>query len=692
MLPLCSDDPHAIGPHRLLARLGSGGMGKVYLARTPHGHLAALKVVKEDLAHDHQFRARFAREVRTAQRVHGPFTPAVVDADPEAPAPWMATEYVPGPTLKEAVRANGPFPEPSLRVLTLGMARALHTIHTAGLMHRDLKPSNILLSPRGPQVIDFGIARAVEGTVLTRTGQTFGTPAYTSPEQITGREVGPASDVFSLAGVVVHAATGQPPFGHGKAAELLARVVSDQADLKGAPEHLRPLLERCLAKDPAERPTADEIVQTLSTEPLPSAEHGWLPAQVNQSIEAHHSHTRAALDATPPTTATGLAEAARTASEGTRAVPPHTRGRTALIAGSAALAVVTMIGTVGLLAASPWPDAAADDDPATEPPRTVPPAEPSRVFDDRVLGIAFAPHGESLYVSGVDHLVEVDWETGEELARFDDRPNDLTVGVDGTLVSAFANAVVLRGPDHGISLRLEDPDLRGWSRPVLSEDGTRMAVAVDDAEENTLVQLWDLDDEEVEFEVETDSIRRKLAFNADESLLLVSDYTGDGTSAVWDLTTQETVAEFPNEDFPPVPREGSDADPHMKHLTFHPTDPSVLAVSTGPEDTVLYDLDTGETTAFEAPETRGQELLELHFSPDGSQLVGSGSGSASFRGGRVWDTATGELLTEEGVPLYYLLDHHPQGGVIATVTPLADDENLLIVDAETFEVLHEYPH
>ncbi|MBR8745312.1 serine/threonine-protein kinase, partial [Nocardiopsis sp. MG754419] len=162
MRPLTSTDPARIGPHRLLSRLGAGGMGEVYLARTPSGRLAALKVAKAELAADPEFRARFAREVRTAQMVTGPFTPDVVDADPEAPAPWMATEYVPGPTLKDAVRGNGPFPEPTLRVLAVGLARALQAIHSAGLMHRDLKPSNILLSPRGPQVIDFGIARAVE--------------------------------------------------------------------------------------------------------------------------------------------------------------------------------------------------------------------------------------------------------------------------------------------------------------------------------------------------------------------------------------------------------------------------------------------------------------------------------------------------------------------------------------------------
>ena len=662
--------PSHLGPHRVLAPLGAGGMGEVLLARTPEGRLAAVKVVKEDLAGDQEFRSRFAREVRTAQRVRGPYTPAVLSADADADPPWMATEYVPGPTLKEAVRENGPFPEPSLRVLALGLAGAVQAIHAAGLMHRDLKPSNVLLSPRGPQVIDFGIARAVEGTVLTRTGQSFGTPTYTSPEQVRGRGASPASDVFSLAGVVVLAATGRPPFGTGRAADVLPRVVGAAPDLDGVPEALRPLLARCLAKDPAERPTADALVRELSAGPLPSAEHGWLPPRVSEAVSAHESRARAVV--APPTPVSPVP-----------VTPPRgRRARTALVVGAAVVAVVVMAATLGLLSTAPWRSEAA---PEAEGVRETPP-EPSEVFGDRLLGVGFAPEGESLYVSGTEHLVEVDWRTGEELRRFEQRPNHLAVGADGTVVGTVLDAALVWDPGADRARHLFDEELGEWNRSVPTADGTRLAASVNDAEGAPLVQVWDLAAAEVEFEIGTDSHARDLHFNADGSLLVVSDYSGTGTSLVWDLDARQTVLELPNEDFPAVP---DDTGHHLKHLAFHPTDPSLLAVTTGPEDTALYDLDSGATTPLEAPGTNGHPLYEIHFSSDGSQLVASGDDGASERGGRVWDTATGELLTEGGAPLYSQLGFHPEGTVMATVTP--DGERLLIVDAESFEVLHGFP-
>uniref|UniRef100_UPI00066AFE01 WD40 repeat domain-containing protein n=1 Tax=Nocardiopsis sp. SBT366 TaxID=1580529 RepID=UPI00066AFE01 len=371
--------------------------------------------------------------------------------------------------------------------------------------------------------------------------------------------------------------------------------------------------------------------------------------------------------------------------------PPGGLARTALFVGAAALAVVVAAGTIALLTTRSGDDVAGVSDPGEEP-------VPSDVLGSRLLGIGFAPDGESLHVSGQDHLVEIDWRTGEELRRFEQRPSHLTVGADGTVVGSFADAVLLWEPGEEEPRYLEDPDLLDWGRTVPSPDGTHLAVAVnassdsavDDGLDQPLVQVWNLETEEVEFEIETDSYARDLHLNADASLLVVSDYSGTGASAVWDLAAQEPVLELPNGDFPAVPL-SDDVGHHLKHLAFHPTDPSLLAVSTSPEDNILHDLDTGETTPLEVPPTNGHPLFELHFSPDGTRLVASGDDGAAVRGGRVWDTATGDLLTEDGVPLYSQLDFHPEGTVIATTTPASERMRLLIVDAETFEVLHEYP-
>jgi eukaryotic-like serine/threonine-protein kinase len=280
---LRTDDPRAVGPFRVLARLGSGGMGAVYLARSPGGRLVAVKVVHPHLAHDDGFRTRFRREVAAARRVGGFWTAAVVDADPDAPMPWLATEYVTGPTLDEAVTGAGPLPDPTLRRLGAGLAEALVAIHATGLVHRDLKPSNVLLAADGPRLIDFGIARALEQTSLTAAGTVFGTPGYAAPEQVTSGAVGPASDVFALGGVLVFAATGHGPFGTGTPVELLRRAIAGRASADGCPDWLRSLAIACLSTDPASRPRPEQIL--AATGPAAGAGGpGWLPAPVQTMI------------------------------------------------------------------------------------------------------------------------------------------------------------------------------------------------------------------------------------------------------------------------------------------------------------------------------------------------------------------------------------------------------------------------
>ncbi|MFF7840471.1 PQQ-binding-like beta-propeller repeat protein [Streptomyces ossamyceticus] len=257
-------DPEGIGRYRIVARLGAGGMGRVYLGRSPGGRAVAVKVVRAELAEDAEFRRRFAREVAAARRVNGVFTAGVVDADPEGSPPWLATAYVPGVALSEAVTAHGPWPQGPVLALGAGLAEALEAIHAVDVVHRDLKPSNILLAMDGPRVIDFGISVAHEVSALTRTGMVVGTPGFMSPEQLTGKPIGPASDVFSLGAVLTFAATGSGPFGTGSGHALGFRVVYEEPDLSRLPPRLRPLVASCLAKQPDRRPTVATLLDQLA--------------------------------------------------------------------------------------------------------------------------------------------------------------------------------------------------------------------------------------------------------------------------------------------------------------------------------------------------------------------------------------------------------------------------------------------
>lgn len=254
------DDPQSIGPYRLVGQLGQGGMGRVFLGVSPGGRPVAVKAIRAELAANPEFRARFGREVAAARRVSGVFTAQVVDADVDGPVAWMATAYVPGPSLAEAVDTHGPLPDASLLALAAGLAESLNAIHAVGVVHRDLKPSNVLLAEDGPRVIDFGISRATESTMLTQAGLVVGSPGFMSPEQAMGSEVGPPSDIFNLGAVLAFAATGEGPFGTGTTAALLYRVVHGAPDLDRVPPAVRPLIEHCLAKDPRQRPTANGLL------------------------------------------------------------------------------------------------------------------------------------------------------------------------------------------------------------------------------------------------------------------------------------------------------------------------------------------------------------------------------------------------------------------------------------------------
>lgn len=290
-------DPERIGSYRLLGRLGEGGMGRVYLARSDRGRTVAVKTVREELARMPDFRRRFAKEVKAAQRVGGEWTAPVLDADTEASTPWVATGYVAGPSLAEVVdRQYGPLPPSSLRVLAAGLVRALQTIHGAGLVHRDLKPSNVLVTIDGPRVIDFGIVRALDATTqstegLTKDGAVVGSPGFMSPEQVRGEKVSYPSDVFCLGAVLAYAATGRMPFGtdEGGMHSLLFRIATEEADLTGVPESWQGLVAACLVKDPDKRPTPDELLTSIEDlEGADAAPGGtWLPGEVLAELGRH---------------------------------------------------------------------------------------------------------------------------------------------------------------------------------------------------------------------------------------------------------------------------------------------------------------------------------------------------------------------------------------------------------------------
>ncbi|MGW6027669.1 serine/threonine-protein kinase [Streptomyces sp. NPDC055099] len=286
MHPLDPGEPTVIGPYRLLGRLGSGGMGRVYLGRSSGGRTVAVKVVHPHFALDEEFRARFRREVAAARRVGGDWTAPVLDADPEGAVPWVATGYAAGPSLAEAVRDQSALPDHSVRVLVAGLAEALAHVHGLGLVHRDVKPSNVMLTMDGPRLIDFGIARATDGTAsLTSTGVSVGSPGYMSPEQILGKGVAGAADVFSLGAVLVFAATGASPFPGDSSASLLYKVVHEEPELGPLTGELRDIARQCLAKDPGARPAPEEIARRLAPSGVAGlVAAGWLPGPLVERV------------------------------------------------------------------------------------------------------------------------------------------------------------------------------------------------------------------------------------------------------------------------------------------------------------------------------------------------------------------------------------------------------------------------
>ncbi|MGW0907570.1 protein kinase domain-containing protein [Streptomyces sp. NPDC002853] len=331
-MSLRGGDPAEIGGYPLEARLGSGGMGTVYLARTASGRPVAIKLIHQQFAGDEEFRIRFRQEVAAARRVSGAFTAAVVDADPEAEYPWMATAYIEGHTLAQEIAKKGPLAGAELRTLAIGLTEALRDIHRVGVVHRDLKPSNVVLSPEGPRVIDFGISRAADQQTLTMTGRVIGTPPFMSPEQLQApRGVGPRSDVFSLGTLLVYAATGQGPFDTDSPYMTAYQVVHEAPELAAVPAALRAVVEPCLDKDPDARPSADQLLERLRDLPVEMGDAAGARASRTRDIDTQHHRPSSPGDGTGSTPATPR---------------PRRRWRTVL---AAAVAVAALGGGIAAL-------------------------------------------------------------------------------------------------------------------------------------------------------------------------------------------------------------------------------------------------------------------------------------------------------------------------------------------------------
>jgi hypothetical protein len=368
MEPLAADDPQQVGGYRLHARLGAGGMGQVFLGFSPAGRAVAVKVIHRQFARDPEFVRRFGREVEAARVVSGAYTAPVVAAGPDDDPPWLATVFVPGPSLAEVIAHAGPLPEPAVWRLAGGLIEALQAVHAGGLVHRDLKPANVLLAADGPRLIDFGISRALEGAALSVTSLIVGTPAFMSPEQAEGLRVGPASDVFSFGSVIAFAATGAAPFGAGPSSPIVVayRVVHAQPDLSHVPVSLRNLVAACLAKNPADRPRLAQLMDAIrdGSAPYQAGQPGsyWpepVAGMVSSRQESFH----------PPSPAPGAAHgsAARAQRRLHLRWPAQARWRVlTLVVAAAVLLGAGAIG-IALIRGSPAPAAAGGGSVPTPP-------------------------------------------------------------------------------------------------------------------------------------------------------------------------------------------------------------------------------------------------------------------------------------------------------------------------------------
>ncbi|MEV7339591.1 serine/threonine-protein kinase [Streptomyces sp. NPDC093544] len=508
MQALRETDPRRIGPYEVLGRLGAGGMGEVYLAESRAGLRLAVKVVRAEHAEDRTFRARFRQEVRAAQTVGGTgtYTARVVDADPEGERPWMATEFVDGPNLRDAVLDGGPLPEDAVLTFAAALGEALAAIHAKGMVHRDLKPSNILLAPDGPRVIDFGIVRALEATAMTRTGTLVGSVGYVSPEQIrNGSEVGPPSDVFALGAVLAYASSGREPFGEGQDSVILLRIVTRDFDLSGVPARVLPLVEACLREEPGDRPTPEEVVEAAghSAASLRAAlRPGWLtsaPATVAGDErwlpERESGEGESRVEYIAPATVTG-------ASAPDRIPEPQRRSRRGLLTAVAGGAVVAATGGAGWGLWRPGRESGTQGAGSPESPQTASaagvesPAALAWQYDAAGLGgmygpcVAMSPDGEVVYLGDANGKLHALSRAGGRLwaVALGEEVSTPVVTADGIFCVAWDQERVRRRlcavNANGKLIWTKTVGENGYNPPVLAGEG--VLVATGDTDEGGL--------------------------------------------------------------------------------------------------------------------------------------------------------------------------------------------------------------
>lgn len=521
MEPLGEAERPVVGVFRLVAELGRGGMGRVLLGVSPDGRLVAVKLVHEEFTEDDGFRARFRREVEASRRVSGAYTASVVDADAGASQPWLASVFVPGPALSEVVERTGPLPAGALVRLASGLAAALTEIHRKGLVHRDLKPSNVLLAADGPRVIDFGIARATDtggGTEITRTGLVVGSPAFMSPEQAEGRQLTPASDVFSLGAVLVRAGTRHNPFAGTSALMTLYNVVHGEPDLTGMPDPLRDLIGRCLAKDPAARPGPGELMDLLG--PVPSSARPW-PDAVHTLIDTQHAEVARVLELSE-VGAIRIDEGAATITGTLRMPPgpppvrrPRPGRRTLLLGGlggvgavlATALAVDRLAGTSSPEGSgsshSPSPSTSSPKPSASRPPSAI--AERTSAYTlsaelpSYLTSLRFSRDGRLLAVGdrqGAVLLIDsTTLEVTSPLADRDfDTTGDLAFSPDGKLLASVDASVTITLWD--VAGRRKTAELPGLKEQENAISSYSLAFSADSATlalaSNQTITLWNV--------------------------------------------------------------------------------------------------------------------------------------------------------------------------------------------------------